>query len=381
MNRSLLPVLLLICGSSYSFCQSSKIYGKITNTKLEPLAFVSVQVKDYQQGTITKDDGTYELLVDNGKYDIVISMIGYQSKVITVIVDQKSYMQNIILEADNSTNLAEVIVRGKIKDRSEEIIRNVIRNKEKLQSAPGAYSCMVYIKATQEDSSTRRKKKKDNADTILNANADLLKMAMAEISLRYDHETDLRTKEERIGIAKRGNTDGLFYLTTTEGNFDFYNNLVKVPSVSQTPFLSPVSYSGLLGYKFKMLKIEDRNGRKFYTISVKPRQLSNATVEGVITVMDSAWAIIHTRFSLPEYHLPQYDFFEVEQNYDRINDSIWMITRQHFTYFSKSGKAKKSGQTIVSYKDFELNKQFPKKYFGTEISKATEEAYEKDSSF
>lgn len=381
MNRSLLPVLLLICGSSYSFCQSSKIYGKITNTKLEPLAFVSVQVKDYQQGTITKDDGTYELLVDNGKYDIVISMIGYQSKVITIIVDQQSYMQNIILEADNSTNLAEVIVRGKIKDRSEEIIRNVIRNKEKLQSAPGAYSCMVYIKATQEDSSTRRKKKKDNADTILNANADLLKMAMAEISLRYDHETDLRTKEERIGIAKRGNTDGLFYLTTTEGNFDFYNNLVKVPSVSQTPFLSPVSYSGLLGYKFKMLKIEDRNGRKFYTISVKPRQLSNATVEGVITVMDSAWAIIHTRFSLPEYHLPQYDFFEVEQNYDRINDSIWMITRQHFTYYSKSGKAKKSGQTIVSYKDFELNKQFPKKYFGTEISKATEEAYEKDSAF
>ncbi len=52
-----------------------------------------------------------------------------------------------------------------------------------------------------------------------------------------------------------------------------------------------------------------------YVISVKPRQLSNATVEGDITIEDSTWVILHTRFSFPKYHLPEYDFFEVEQNY------------------------------------------------------------------
>jgi len=137
----------------------------------------------------------------------------------------------------------------------------------------------------------------------------------------------------------------------------------------------------LLAYRFKMLTIENKGHHKIYTISVKPRQLSNATVEGEITIADSSWTILHTKFSLPKYHLPEYDVFEVEQHYEFIDNAAWMITRQQFTYFSKSGRASSTGQTIVSYKNFELNKRFDKKYFGSEVSKTAEEAYEKDSMF
>jgi hypothetical protein len=58
-----------------------------------------------------------------------------------------------------------------------------------------------------------------------------------------------------------------------------------------------------------------------------------------------------------------------------------MITRQQFNYYSKTGKGKLSGETIASYKDFEFNKEFPKKYFGTELSSTAQEAYDRDSSF
>lgn len=64
--------------------------------------------------------------------------------------------------------------------------------------------------------------------------------------------------------------------------------------------------------------------------------MSNATVEGEITISDSAFAILHTRFQFPRFHLPEYDFFEVEQQYSFVDDKAWMITRQHFTYFSKA---------------------------------------------
>ncbi|MES1217111.1 MAG: DUF5686 and carboxypeptidase regulatory-like domain-containing protein [Bacteroidota bacterium] len=381
MNQLYFLSTLFILSAYGSAGQSTKVYGKITNTRLEPLAFVSVQAKELQTGTVTKEDGTYQLMMEEGKYDLVISMIGYKPRVITIIVGKSDYQQNVILETDDSKDLAEVVVKGKIKDRSEEIIRNVIRNKEKIQALAGAYSCNIYIKATQEDSLAAKQKKKKPLGDTAKANADLLKMAMAEISLKYDHETDTRSKEERMGVTKRGNADGLFYLSTTEGNFDFYNNLVKVPAVSETPFLSPFSYSGLLAYRFKMLKIENKGSRKIYTISIKPRQLSNATVEGEVTISDSSWVIQHLKFSLPKYHLPQYDFFEVEQQYDFVDNSAWMITRQKFVYFTKSGRAKKSGETLVSYKDFELHKQFDKKYFGSEVSKTDQEAYEKDSTF
>ena len=257
-------LFLLLVVSSAAYGQSYKVYGKITNTKLEPLAFASIEVKGLKTGTITKEDGTYEVQLDEGKYDLIISMIGYQSQIVTVIVGKSGTQKNIILENESSKNLSEVLVKGKNKDRAEEIIRNVIRNKDNILAAAGAYSCKVYIKARQEDSSRFNQKKANEKDDAVNINADLNKMAMTEIALNYDYESPQRTKEERIGVTKGRSPAGLFYLSTTDGDFNFYNNLLKVPAASDVPILSPVSYSGLLAYRFKTLEIKNEKGKKRY---------------------------------------------------------------------------------------------------------------------
>jgi hypothetical protein len=374
--------LLLLALTAFSFpacAQFGKVYGKITNTRMEPLAFASIEVKELKAGTITAEDGSYQLQLEQGKYDLVISMIGYRPVVATVIIGKMPTLKNIILEVEDSKGLAEVLIKGKGKDRAEEVIRNVIRNKDLVTGASGAYSCKIYIKAVQEDSLTKKRKQPARADTEYQA--DLEHMAFREIALDYDYGSPRQTKEKRTGVTRGKRGDGLFYLSTSDGDFNFYNNIVKVPAVSEIPILSPVSYSGLLAYRFKTLEIRNENGRKVYVIGVKPRQLSNATVEGEITVEDSSWIILHTRLVFPKYHLPEYDFFEVEQNYGLIDQTAWMITRQQFTYFSKAGKQKVSGHTTVSYTDFELNKTFDRKYFGMEISATAQSAYEKDSTF
>lgn len=383
MYRNLLITLLIV--SSPATAQSVKLYGKITNAKMEPLAFASVQVKEYKQGIITKEDGSYEFELEEGKYELIVSMVGYKVQVLTIIIRKANLQQDIIMEASDATNLSEVTIKGKFKDKAEEYIRNVIRNKDAIEAAAGAYSCNVYIKALQEDSMEIKKPKKQaKKDSLLKANtgdAEMNRMAFAEIVLRLDRESSRRIKEERTGVSKRGNANNLFFLSTTEADFNFYNNIVNIPSISQTPFLSPLSYSGLMAYRFKTLKTETINGRKIYTIGVKPRQLSNATVEGEITVADSTWVVLHTKLQLPKYHLAEYDFFEVEQQYEYVNGKAWMITRQELTYKALSDKKKSSGRTVVSYKDFELNKTFDKKYFGTELSSAAAEAYKRDSIF
>ena len=370
--------IVLFLLSATSKAQYHRVYGKIINSKLEPLAFASVEVREIKSGTITKENGTYELKLDPGKYDLIFTMIGYKPQIITVVVGKSDVLKNIILEDEDSKGLEEVVIKGK--DQAEEIIKNVIRHKDEIMAAHGAYSCSMYIKTVQQDSSSNKRKinKKDSADTI---NADLRRMAMTEVALKYDYESPSRNKEERIGVTKGRKADGLFYLSTTDGDFNFYNNLVKVPAVSEVPILSPVSYSGLLAYKFKTISIKNINGRKEFLISVKPRALSNATVEGEITITDSSWVILHTKFSFPKYHLPEYDFFEVEQDYNFVNDTAWMITRQQFTYYSKAGRKMLSGNTTVSYKDFVFNKTFDKKYFGPEVSATSQSAYERDSAF
>ncbi len=363
--------------------QYFKISGRITNTKLEPLALASIKIKDITLGTVSKEDGSYELKLEEGYYDLVVTMVGFKPQVISLVVN-KNLVQHFILEAADAKNLSEVVVRGRSRDRSEEIIRNVIRQKDFILEASASYSCNVYIKAVQHDSSSRQQKKgkKPTVDTSRpRVDPELLKMSMAEVSLHYDHESNHRVKEERTGIVKRGSPESLFFLSLTDGDFNLYNNLLRAPALSAVPFLSPISYSGLAAYRFKMLQVKKDTRGKVYTISIRPRELSNVTVEGELEILDSAWVILSARFRLPGYHIPEYDYFEVKQQYSLVKDSAWMITRQQFNYYAKSNKRKLSGETIAAYKDFELYKKFPQKYFGNEVSITAQEAYERDSSF
>lgn len=375
--RQRLLFLLFICTAVLAKAQTFKVTGRVTNAAREPVAFVSVQVKERHSGTVTKEDGTYTLTVEEGKYDLIYSIIGYKPQVVPLVVT-KNYIQNIILEEDNAI-LQNVTIKTKYKDGAADLIRNVIRRKDSLAASVGSWSSKVYIKAVQQDSSSRAPKRKSKKDSAtLKMDRDIAGMAMTEVSLKLDYASEQRIKEERLGIKKSGNNEDLFYLSATEGFFNFYNNLVKVPGLSTAQFLSPISYSGLLGYKFRTISIEKRGAYKRYIIGVKPRQMSNATVEGELTINDSSWTIEHTRFSFPTYHLPQYDFFETEQWYQ--NNSP-LLSKQQFTYNSKAGHRKLSGSTVVTYNDYELNKQFPKNYFGVEVSATTEEAYRRDTGF
>ena len=347
---------------------------------MEPLAFVTIQLKEQGIGTASKEDGSYGMNLQVGQYNLVISMIGYKTQIINIVVN-KDYPLNIILEEEDK-NMEDVVIRVKLRDRAEDIMKNVIRQKDNIMAASGAYYAQLYIKAIQQDSSSRRKERSKTDSTFFESNdAEIEGMSMAEVLLRLDHASDERIKEQRLAVKKTGNTDGLFYLSSTEGSFNLYNNLIKVPQIAQVPFLSPVSYSGLLAYKFKTVKIEKKNGHKYYTISVKPRQLSNATIEGEVTIQDTVFAITHARFNFPSYHLPEYDFFEVDQQYEFVQDKAWMLKRQQFNYYTRSNKRRVSGQTLVVFTDYELNRQFSKGYFGTEVSSTAQTAYEKDSSF
>src|SRR6187549_1204537 len=159
-------LVVFLFGIYTAQAQYFKISGKVTNDKLEPLALVSIQVKGSVKGTISKEDGTYELHLEEGTYDLAFSMIGYKTLLINAVVT-KDYVQNIILETDEAKSLSEVVVRGKMKDRSEEILRNVIKHKDDILAAAGPYSCNVYIKATQEDFTHQKvKTKKRPVDSI-----------------------------------------------------------------------------------------------------------------------------------------------------------------------------------------------------------------------
>ena len=78
----LLLASLLLCTILHA--QYFTISGRITNTKLEPLPLASIKVKDITIGTVTKEDGSYELKLEEGFYDIVVTMVGFKPQVISI---------------------------------------------------------------------------------------------------------------------------------------------------------------------------------------------------------------------------------------------------------------------------------------------------------
>jgi hypothetical protein len=369
--------LIAIFPAGSVFSQLYRVSGVVRMENREPLPLASIEVKELKSGKITKDDGSFEFFLERGKYSLVVSMVGFKPKVVPVIITNEDIFQDIIMENDSISAMSEVVIRIKPKDRAEEYIRNVIRNKDDIQASVGSYSCNIYIKATEIDSADNNKQKK-----IVDTSAiDFEAMSMAEIYLRFNKHEDGRVKEEKEGVRKEGNMEGLFYLSGTEGDFNIYNNLIKAPSLSDIPFISPVSYSGLLAYRFKTLKIDRSQKPRRIIISVKPRQLSNATIEGELTIIDSLFVIEKAEFRLPPAHIPEYDFFEVKQQYVKKDSNAWVISRQQFNYNNRTKTGKKYGQTTAVYSDYTLHKNFPRGFFGNEISTTTIQAYNKDSVF
>ncbi len=372
-------LFLFLLPAIISYGQLYKVSGVVLDNRNEPVPLVNVEVKELRKGAVTKDDGSYQFFLERGKYDLVVSMIGYKTRIVTVFVTNGDITENMAMETDEGTSLEEVIMKVKSRDRAEELVRNVVRHKETILDAIGSHSYKAYIKAFQLDSGFTKKKKEDDEGSGIKE--DFGSMALTEVSLRLDKNKNGQFKEERLGVIKRGNAASLFYVSTLEGDFYLYNNLINTPPVSKIPFVSPLSYSGLVAYKFKTVKIDRTIKPKVYTISIKPRQLSNATIEGEIRIQDSTWDVLSAVFTLPPAHMPEYDFMEVKQEYGKVGDSARMITRQQFNYYIKTKKGRLYGETTVAYSDYELKKDFKKGYFGNEVSSTSAEAYEKDSVF
>ncbi len=374
--RALLLLLLILCCTFSAYARYYVVKGQVTDNRLQPIPFATVVVKDTKWGTRTDMDGHYEIaLMAQGEYTLVASAMGYKSMVQKIALFADTLEQHFLLD-DASKSIKEVEVKAKKVDRSEEIIRMVIAQKEAWLSATNDYSASLYIKAVQENIFTPKKKPQN--DTVVKPP----NLNMAEIKMeRYFRAPD-KLKEIRTGYQARGNTFGLFFLTTTDADFNFYRNLVKAPALSETPALSPFSYSGLMGYRYKMQKIyNDSAGRKVYQIKVSPGALSNALCTGYVEVYDSTWKVKYIDLEWPAFHLSEYDKFTIRQWFEPITDSLWFPVRQEYIYQAKAGRTSQSGRTAVYYSDIKLKPELSNRFFNNEVSVTSKEAYERDSSF
>lgn len=105
---TLLLFLLLFCTISAQVRISGKVYDELD----EPLAGASVYINNTSIGTSTDFEGFFELKVEEGKHDLVISYVG--RKTIVYKLDTEKYKNPLKLTLSGYNVLDEIVIKKKL---------------------------------------------------------------------------------------------------------------------------------------------------------------------------------------------------------------------------------------------------------------------------
>jgi hypothetical protein len=398
--RLLFSHIVLLCLTLFSLGQTTLnaqvITGRMTNEFQEPLPYANVYVQQLQTGTVSDDEGYYELRLDvEGEYNLVFSSLGYESKSERVLLVGDTAWVNVQLST-SAIELAEIVVSANERDPAFAIIKKVIEHKDQQLKAAESYRTKIYLKAVEENQQQGSVYEKVPVTTVdvsvpdvdpfaaeSTAQKQLLNgLNLVEMELTLNYQYPRQYKEERSAYQAYGNTNGLYIPVFAEADFNFYRNLVYLPGISDAPVISPLSNNAILSYKYELEGSEYQNGRHINRIKVIPRKEGNSTVKGTIWIVENEWTIQKLELELPVGTLLFSDKFSIEQSYTQVGDSLWIVDRQAFNYTTKQGKRNTFvGSTVLRYSDYEHNYAFPEKFFGNEVAVTTRDAYERDGAY
>ena len=385
----------------------AQIIGIVVDTARAPLPMVQIFNRDGAKLGQTRLDGYFNLNLRTGSYKLIFSHPDFYSvEIPTLVTAQTKDTLNIIL-VPKTEKIQGAEIRREYKDPAADYMRKAIAQRDFWHSRIPNQSAQIYIKAFEITEQKIKPKSATAATDIDPLDAAVIKNtndpyantvpvvsvsdtaknkisanAFVEIAMQRDASTDGKIKETRNGVQKVGSKAGLFYLSTTEGDFNLYQNLLDVPALCPLPIMSPLSNSALLAYRFKFLGAYQHPlyGRVL-RIGMTGKQTANATLSGELHLVDTTYWILKAELKFPRHLMAEYDAMTLIQHNQLDSQEYRLIESQRFNYSTKYGKSLNKATTLVDYKSITVVPNFPKNHFGMEVSKTTQEAYERDSTY
>ncbi|HCM76908.1 MAG TPA: membrane receptor RagA, partial [Cytophagales bacterium] len=121
------------------------IRGTITADDGSPLAYATIFVKQSGTGTVTGQEGQYEVFLSPGHYDITFQYLGYETVTRQVEIADQFIEINLTLKSQ-AIVLQNVIITAGNEDPAYTIMRKAISKAKFHTQQIDAYSAKVYIK-------------------------------------------------------------------------------------------------------------------------------------------------------------------------------------------------------------------------------------------
>lgn len=398
--KSILFLFVFAClASSFSFAQQL-LTGTISDENGTPIPYAKIYVKNSAElRTMADLDGHYEMRLYQGEYFLVITSMGYEQIEAYVTIEENTVEKNYQLYPTSIQDIEHVDVTAKKTNPGRDIMLEVVKKRDQINPWNYPHTVQGYIKASEKiDRKEKEEKNKKNKDEDENLDPDGIEdpfaekrkedeelannMNLVEIDFTRHYGGKNKVKEIRNAYDARGSKrNNLYYTTTVKSNFNFFENLLHLDDLHQTPVSSPISGPGILSYKYRLVEQYEEDGQHISKIKIIPRNIATTTLEGYIYVIDTLWLVQKLELTMEKGNLLIYDYFSITQEFDHPGDSLCVLKRQTLDYGVKYKNQTSTCTTFAEFKSYNFNPNFPARFFNNELSITEKEAYNKDSTF
>lgn len=403
-------LLLFFCslGTLFQPLYGYQLRGTVSDQKGNPIADVSIKIENSTYGVVSNLKGEYYLELQNGDYRIIYQKLGYLPKAVEVNINEAHQERHVVM-SKAVIELDEVAITADSEDPAYAIIRSAIAQRKKFYRQLEHYSCSTYNKASMEREKEIEKVDSLNFEVISEVAKKRMEF-MESLSTLYfkapntykevKHAYQDHTEKQRLDFGNRaeiGYTLGpgredygppqytgnqlLFYDKVTDGNFNFYQNLIDLPDLYDKPFISPLNSSTFLSYDFKLITTFREDENLIYKIELTPKRSAGPFFSGFIYIVDNIWSIKAVELNIPNNALNLYKSFKLLINYSQVSGSFWLPEREEFYYHTTVNGSKVLGHSLMLYSDYDVATELPKKLFDNALSVIEDSAENKGLDF
>jgi hypothetical protein len=360
---------------------ATTISGKVTDENNQAVPFASVYIKGTTKGTTSNLQGFYSIELASGKYELVFKLIGYKPETKEINTADGNQSINIKLIPE-SFLLNETVVKADGEDPAYAVIRQAQKKRKFYLEQVDAYSCDVYIKGEQRI--TKKPKKimgievdpGDEIDSVTGI------VYLSESVSKFNFKQPHKIKEEMISSKVSGDNKAFSYNQASDMLFNFYENLIQIDQLSEKGFISPISNTAMLSYRYKLLGTFFEDGQMINRIQVIPKRKNDPVFSGIINIMENTWRIQSAQLLLTkDAQIDFVDTLRINQIFLPVDKEVWLPFNTKFTFDFGIMGIKGDGMFVSVNSNYIVDPDFPKHFFTDETMKVNDDANKKDSAY
>jgi hypothetical protein len=377
-----------------------KVSGVVKDEKNQTIPFANILFSGSNIGTVSDENGKFYLEADKTYNEIIVSFIGYETKKIPI----KSREFNITVTLkEEASELKEVFIyAGKVKKKGNPAIAILEKVWEKKRQN-GIYLFDQYQYEKYEklefdinnvDSATINSKLFENIEFIfegidtsrVTGKAFLPIFINESVYQTYGDNTKNRIREDIVANINSGfstNQNIIAFIKDLYVEYDIYSSYIKIFDKS---FVSPISKAGTLSYNYVLADSAFIENKWCYNILYYPRRKGELTFKGDFWVNDTTFAVKEINMQANKSaNINWVKDIYIEQEYDVLNDTVFLLKRDFMMSDFSFGKKEKSkgiyGKRTTMYQDYVFNNLKSDKFYKDKVNTYNEDIYNKGDEF